>query len=433
MSELVEVRLWGSRIGILGYPPEGGPAAFEYDSDFARSGIQLSPVVMPCPPRLHRFTGISEQTFKGLPGIFADSLPDSFGNKLIDLFLAERGISAFRITALDRLLYVGNRGMGALEYHPARDFSDQPQTSLALDIRSLTELASTIVSRDEARRSLLKSTSLHEVINLIRIGSSAGGARAKALVARTGEGRLVDGSGIPSEEHSYWILKFDVDCNADRDSTDAMGMPRVEYIYSILARNCGIDMPETDFVEDGSSFHFLIRRFDRFGAHKLHYASWAALAHADRDSTGVYSYEQLVLLARQLGLGQDSCTELFRRAVFNIIGRNQDDHTKNFGFLMDRSGTWRLSPAFDMVWSFDPTGSWTRSHQIRLNRKQDGFTRNDLLAFGRYCNLNASKAGRIIDEVHNAFCTFLSYAQQYEVHSALASTIEKTLRMDVVD
>lgn len=432
MSELVEVRLWGTRIGTLGYPPEGGPAVFEYDSDFARSGIQLSPVVMPCPPRLHRFTDISERTFKGLPGIFADSLPDGFGNKLIDLYLAERGISPGSITALDRLLYVGSRGMGALEYHPAREFSSEHCHSLALDIHSLTELAGTIVSRDEARRSaLLKSTSLHEVLSLIRVGSSAGGARAKALVARTGDGTLVDGSGVLSEEHSYWILKFDVDSNADRDSTDAKGMPRVEYIYSILARNCGIDMPETDFLVDGDSFHFLIRRFDRPGSQKLQYASWAALAHADRDSTGAYSYEQLVLLARQLGLGQDSCTELFRRAVFNIIARNQDDHTKNFGFLMDKTGAWRLSPAFDMVWSFDPAGTWTRTHQIRLNRKQDQFSRDDLLAFGRYCNLNASKAGCIIDEIHDAFSAFPVYAQQYDVDPALASRIAETLRMDV--
>ncbi len=438
MSALVTVKLWGTCIGHLGYEPgQTELATFEYDAAFARSGIQISPVVMPCPPRLHSFPDISKRTFRGLPGIFADSLPDSFGNRLIDLYMAGRGIPAESITPLDRLLYVGRRGMGAFEYEPSKEFADGDDRTLALDVRTLAELANIVTTRDDKRRAtLLESDTIQDAIRLIRVGSSAGGARSKALVARKSDGSFVDGTGADEsggEKLTHWLLKFDGDSNADRDGTDPKGMTRVEYVYAIIARECGIDIPETDRIEDGDDFHFLIRRFDRATdgekTRKNHYSSWAALAHADRDATGTHSYEELVLLARELGLGQDSVSEIFTRAAFNIVGRNQDDHTKNFGFVMDRAGTWRLSPAFDLTWSFDPAGRWTRVHQIRLNGRQDEFTRDDLLAFGRYCNLDAKKAGRVIDSVIAAFSAFPRLAKEWGIPEALARRVRETQRM----
>jgi serine/threonine-protein kinase HipA len=433
------VNLWGTCIGHLGYEPgQTEVATFEFDAAFARSGIQLSPVVMPCPPRLHSFPDISKRTFRGLPGIFADSLPDSFGNRLIDLYMAERRIPADSITPLDRLLYVGRRGMGAFEYEPSKAFADGQDRTLALDVRTLAELANIVTARDDSGRArLLERGTVHDAIRLIRVGSSAGGARSKALVARTEDGRFFDGTGAADggEPLTHWLLKFDADSNADRDGTDPKGMTRVEYVYAIIARECGIDIPETDRIEDGDDFHFLIRRFDRetsgSTARKIHYSSWAALAHADRDATGTHAYEELVLLARRLGLGQDAVTEIFTRAAFNIIGRNQDDHTKNFGFLMDRAGTWKLSPAFDLTWSFDPAGRWTRVHQIRLNGKQDEFTRDDLLAFGRYCNLDEKKTGRIVDSVLSAFSAFPRLAKEWGVPEALARRVRETQRLTV--
>ncbi|HNY21625.1 MAG TPA: type II toxin-antitoxin system HipA family toxin [Treponemataceae bacterium] len=447
MTGIVRVSLWGTCVGYLGYAPgQTETASFEFDEAFARSGIQLSPIVMRCPPRLHSFPDISSWTFKGLPGIFADSLPDSFGEKLIDLYMAERGVPNGRITALDRLLYVGKRGMGGFEYEPSREFEDGEGPDLALDVRSLGEIAGMVAARDDARRrALLDSGAARDAIRLIRVGSSAGGARAKALVSRRDDGTFVDGTlagegsdagsiaGTNTGALSHWLLKFDVGSNADRDGMDPKGMTRVEYVYSIIARECGIDMPETDGIEDGDDFHFLVRRFDREteGAktRKLHYSSWAALSHADRDATGSHSYEELVLLARNLGLGQDAVTEIFRRAAFNVVGRNQDDHTKNFAFLMDRAGSWKLSPAFDLTWSFDPAGRWTRVHQIRLNGKQDYFTRDDLLAFGRYCNLDAKKAGRLLDASLDAFSAFPRLAAQYGVPEPLSHRIRETQRL----
>lgn len=434
MSDVVEVKLWGSTIGHLGYAPEQNRiATFEFDETFTRSGIQVSPVKMPYPPVLHTFDDISFKTFNGLPGIFADSLPDKFGNQLIDLYMAERNTPVNEITALDRLLYIGNRSMGALEYHPAQAFFEAEPVDTVLDIKLLAELARMVTSKEDDIRSKLSDAKSRSIaLKLIRIGSSAGGARSKALVARTPDGKVLDGTIDHGTDCTYWLLKFDSDSNEDRDSSDPKGMPRIEYIYSLLAGECGIDIPKTDYMEDGDDFHFLIERFDRIPENgkltKQYYTSWAGLSHADRDTTGTYSYEQLVLLARELGLGQDAITELFRRTVFNVIGRNQDDHTKNFGFLMDKSGQWRLSPAFDMTYAFDPSGKWTSGHQIRLNRKQDNFTRDDLIQFGKYCNLTEKKALGILSNTVMVFTQFPHLAGNFNVPRELAKTVEANLR-----
>lgn len=311
MSTIVEVTLWGTTIGHLGYAPgQTQIATFEYDDTFVRLGISISPIKLPYPPPLHFFDDTNTKTFKGLPGIFADSLPDKFGNQLIDLYMAEKNIPPESISPLDRLLYVGARGMGALEYHPAVEVGDENNSAAALDIHLLSELAEQVTSRDKRKHNqFLKTTNRQDALRLIRVGSSAGGSRSKALVAQ-----------------------------------DPKGMPKIEYIYSRIAGICGIDMPQTDYIDDGDDFHFLIERFDRVAREgrigKVHYGSWAGFAHADRDPVGTQSYEQLVLLSRQLGLGQDSVTQIFRRAVFNVVGRNQAYHTKNFGFLMDKADNW---------------------------------------------------------------------------------------------
>lgn len=437
MNTIVSVSLWGTRVGFLGYEPgQNSVATFEYDPDFSRSGIQLSPVVMPHPPRIHTFDAISVKTFKGLPGIFADSLPDSWGNNLIDMYFAQKGIPSQVITPLDRLLYVGKRGMGGFEYSPAKEF-EREKTSMALDIGSLAELARMVTERDKTKQQeLLKSVNLSDALRLIKVGSSAGGARSKALIAITEDGKIIDGTEIGGDlSSSYWIVKFDSDSNKDRDRSDPPGMTRVEYVYSLLAKDCGITVPSINYIPDGKSFHFLIERFDRIKEdgeiQKIHFNSWAALSHADRDQTGSHSYEQLVLLARTLALGEHEIQEIYRRAIFNVIGRNQDDHTKNFAFIMDRDGSWSLSPAFDLTWSFDPEGKWTRVHQIRLNGKQDKFNREDLLAFGRYCNLSEKKASTIIDEIKNTFASFPLLAHQWEIPEELYQRIVKTQRLEI--
>ena len=428
MDQVVSVKLWGTTIGHLGYKPgQTEVTTFEYTNTFAKSDIQCSPLRMKLPTAIHSFADISQRTFKGLPGIFADSLPDKFGNQLIDLFMAEKKIAPENITSLDRLLYIGSRGMGALEYHP-EELIEKEENNLALDIHSLAELASLVVSKTKSKQGeLLKASTRSKAIRLIRVGSSAGGARSKALISKSPDGKIYDGTIDHGTDHSYWLLKFDSENNQDRDNKDPKGMTRVEYVYSILARECDIDIPKTDFIEDGDDFHFMIERFDRIKINrtleKLHYASWCGIDHAHRDSTGAYGYEQLAMILRKLDLGQSALTELFKRAVFNVVGRNHDDHTKQFGFLMDKLGRWTFAPAFDLTYSYDPKGKWTKGHQIRLANKQSSFTRNDLIKFGEYCNLNEKKSNRIINKTTSVFKSFPLYADEFNIDSELKKTI----------
>lgn len=440
-GEIVEVKLWGTTVGFLGYAPNQTQfATFEYDKTFAQTSIQLSPLVMAHPPRLHTFDAISQRSFHGLSGIFADSLPDKFGNQLIDQFMADKNIPQSEVTALDRLLYVGNRGMGALEYHPVVDKKEI--VGIALDVHMLSELSTLILTQKESFSQKLHSAqSRQDALNIIRVGSSAGGARAKALVAIDTNGKLYDGTIDQGVECTYYLLKFDSSENQDKDAKDPKGMTKVEYIYSLIARKCGIDMPSTSYIEENGDFHFLIERFDREVVvqndkrvmRKRHYASWAGLSHADRDVTGAYSYEQLILTSRALGVGEHHIKELFRRAIFNIVGRNQDDHTKNFGFMMDRQGKWSLSPAFDMTYAYDPSGKWTRVHQICLNGKQDDFTMSDLINFGKKCNLSEKEVKEVVAKTVDAFMSFETLAREFEVDKALQETVKSALRIRLKD
>ncbi|HAK46401.1 MAG TPA: type II toxin-antitoxin system HipA family toxin [Spirochaeta sp.] len=434
MSKIVKVKLWGTVIGYLGYSPDQKSfATFEYDPAYMNSGIQVSPVRVAYPPSRFTFDDLKINFFRGVPGFIADSLPDSFGNRLIDIYMAEKGIPASEVSTLDRLLYVSNRGMGALEYFPGETL---PLQRTALDLQHLAELAELVMQRKEAfHDSLISASDRAEALSVIRIGSSAGGARTKALVALSSNGNLLDGTVNHGIDYSYWVLKFDSRINRDRDAVDPEGTPTLEYIYSIIAGDSGIDMPRTKLMAAGGEKHFLIERFDRIIRNskldKLHYASWAGLAHADRDD--INSYEQLVLLIRKMGLGQKAVTEIFRRAVFNVLGRNQDDHTKNTGFLMDRNGKWRLAPAFDLTYSYDPKGRWTKNHQCWLNNKNNDFSLEDLMSFGSFCDLNAGKTREIILQIRNAFSRFSFLADENELPPMLKNTVETNLRLKITD
>lgn len=432
MSSTVEVKLWGTTIGYLGYQPNSNVAVFEYTSSFMHSPIYISPLTMKHPPAKHSFEAISFRTFKGVPGLFADSLPDKFGNQLIDQFMAKKQIVPENVSTLDRLLYIGDRAMGAIEYHPF-EFNEKPKAEMALDINTLAQLAEMVLSKKtDLQQKLQDAKTSGDALSLIRVGSSAGGARSKALVVQKANGKLYDGTRLYHEPCTYWLLKFDSLANSDQDQKDPKGMTKVEYIYAQIAKKCGINIPKTSFIKAGDDFHFMIERFDRVNdgakSSKLHYVSWAGLEHFDRDSTGAYSYEQLILTARRMKLGQNTITEIFKRAVFNIVGRNQDDHTKNFGFLMNKSGKWKLSPAFDLTYSYDPTGSWTKVHQLKLNNKQDNFTVEDIIAFGNYCTLSEKKSKEILKTTQTHFLAFETLANKYAVDDALKKTIMGNLR-----
>ena len=434
MAVKVDVYLWGTKVGSLGYDKSGKMgeiSVFEFTAKVMNEGINISPLLMNSQIQQHHFTNISYRTFKGLAGVFSDSLPDKFGDQLIDIYMAEKGIVGQDITPLDRLMYIGDRGMGAIEYVPNEVKSSEDDFH-ALDITMLNELASlTNNNQSILAQKLHESESQSQALKFIRIGASAGGARSKALVAKK-DAVLKDGTVNHGVEYNYYLLKFDTDDNSDRDGFDAKGMTRVEYVYSVIARRCGINIPNTEFIVNGNDFHFLIERFDRIKVNnkleKLHYVSWCGIAHAHRDETGAYSYEQLSLVCKQLGLGADTLKEVFTRCVFNIVGVNQDDHTKNFGFLMNKDLEWSLSPAFDMTYSYDPSGKWTSKHQIKLNRKQSDFVREDLLNFAIHCNLTRLQASNIINLVIQEFADFESLADEYNVPKALKMTISKNLR-----
>jgi serine/threonine-protein kinase HipA len=432
-NSTIKVSLWGRTVGYLGYKSKDeATVTFEFDTDFASMPLELSPIVMSSKKLIHEFDNISFNTFHGLPGIFADSLPDKYGNQLIDYFFADKGKQPNDITALDRLAYIGKRSMGAFEYTP------EENTGIAmnggeLDIHLLSELAELVLMRNDSFSKELASASTHkDALSIIRVGSSAGGARSKALVARDIHGKFYDGSVDAGADKNYWLLKFDSKENSDKDKKDPKGMTKIEYIYSLIANDCGINIPKTDYINYGQDFHFMIERFDREiidgKVRKKHYSSWAGLQHFDRDTTGAYSYEQIVMTMRDMNLGHNEIEELFRRAVFNIVGRNQDDHAKNFGFQMDRNGQWSLSPAFDMTFAYDPTGKWTKTHQILLSGKRDEFLKEDLLRFANHCGLKKPKAKEIIEKTIDSFRRFDALCNEFEVDSQLRDFVSKNLR-----
>ena len=395
MSSTARVRLWGRDIAAVTLDDGAAYARFEFDPEFARSGIQLSPLVQPLSTSVHSFPELDPKTFHGLPGLLADSLPDRFGSALIDAWLAAQGRPASSLNAIERLCYVGTRGMGALEYQPALERESKRSTRLAVD--QLVELASEVLTqRGRLQGSLAADESAAALKELLRVGTSAGGARAKAIVAwnpateEIRSGQVAAGPGF-----EYWLLKLDgVSGSGDRGLADPRGYGAIEYAYSRLARSAGIAMTETRLLEENGRRHFMTRRFDRGPAgEKVHMQSLGALAHLDFNLSGAHAYEQALAVLRRLGLPMSAVEEQFRRMVFNIVFRNQDDHVKNIAFLMDKRGAWSLAPAFDMNYAFSPAGEWTSRHQMSVAGKRDGFTRADLDACARSAAMKRGRAG----------------------------------------
>lgn len=432
MSTVAEVRLWGRTIGAVSLADGADIAAFEYDPAFAGSGIEISPLMMPLAGRVYTFPALSRQTFHGLPGLLADSLPDKFGNALIDAWLASQGRSPASFNAVERLCYTGTRGMGALEFAPATG----PKARLAnrIQIDTLVELASQVLMhRHNLHASFAGRDRDKALQDILRVGTSAGGARAKAIIAwnpSTNEvrsGQIQAGAGF-----EYWLLKFDgVSGNKDKELEDPKGYGLIEYAYAKMAAAAGITMSQCRLFEENGRRHFMSRRFDRLaGGEKLHMQSLCALAHYDYNLAGAYAYEQALLVIRQLGLPMGAVEEMFRRMVFNIIARNQDDHVKNIAFLMDKSGAWSLAPAFDMTYSFNPSGAWTASHQMTMNGKRDNFTLEDFKACAKTASMKRGRAAAIVSEVLATVSRWRDYADEAGVPGTWRDQIQSTLRLE---
>ena len=414
--------LWGRHVGTVAVPDGESAALFEYDSEFLRSGIQLSPVVMPLAGRVYSFPELSYESFHGLPGLLADSLPDRFGNAIIDAWLESLGRPRGSMGAIERLCYTGVRGMGALEYHPA--VGPEPTVSDVVDLERLTAIAQDVLAR---RQNLHVPSNANGFEQIIRVGTSAGGARAKALIAWNEEtGDLRSGQIDAGPGYGYWLLKFDgVSANADKEGADAPCYTRIEYAYYLMARAAGVRMSECRLLEEGTRRHFLTKRFDRVeDGGKLHMQSLGALAHFDFNSAGAHSYEEAVEVMRIVGLGQDEVAELFKRMVFNVMARNQDDHVKNIAFLMNRAGDWSLSPAYDVTYAYNPGGAWTGSHQMRINGKRDGITLGDLLACARHMSMREPLAKAIIGEVRDAILSWANLADEAGLPEGQARALE---------
>ena len=435
MSTLAAVRLWGTRIGAVSMPEDSRVVVFQYDPTFLGSGIEVSPFVLPLRPGPFTFGALNPESFKGLPGLLSDSLPDRYGHALIDAWLAGQGRTPESFNSVERLCYIGRRGMGALEYAPS--LGPSPVRGHDLQVSELVELASEVLSRrQELVASLAEGHQQQAMRDILSVGTSAGGARAKAVIAWNPitevvrSGQLVDHG--PGFEH--WLLKFDgVANNRDKDTlADSQGYGAVEYAYALMAHDAGILMSECRLLEENGRRHFMTRRFDRGpDGSKQHMQSLGALAHFDFHQPGAHSYEQAFLAIRRLGLASAAVEQMFRRMVFNIVARNQDDHVKNIAFLMDRSGRWELAPAFDLTYAYRPSSEWTSQHQMTMNGKREHFTLADFRACGRAASLPRGRATRILEEVREVVSEWEAYAQRAQVDEEHVRCIAPALRLQI--
>ena len=434
MSTVAEVLLWGSTIGAVSIDGPGGVAAFEYTAAFRQSGIEVAPLMMPLTAQIYSFPQLAKESFHGLPGMLADALPDKFGNAVIDAWLASQGRLPQEIDAVERLCYTGSRGIGALEFKPTK--GPQARVSTPVKVDSLVALASDVLaSRSGLRASFADPQREHALREILRVGASAGGARAKAVIAWNPTTNEVRSGQVKAPSgFEYWLMKFDgVSNNTDRDLADPNGFGAIEYAYSLMAKAAGIEMSECRLFEEGGRRHFMTKRFDRLeNGDKLHMQSLAALAHLDFNDAAAHSYEQALTVIRRLGLSMDAVEEQFRRMVLNVVARNQDDHVKNIAFLMDRRGQWSLAPAFDVMYAYNPSGAWTAHHQMSIAGKRDGFTLDDLKAVAATASMKRGRAEAITREVTSAVARWREFAAAAGVAERQASMIAAVHRVDLV-
>ena len=424
------VRMWGRLVGAVAWDDERRLATFEFDPDFLDEGLDLAPLKMPWAQARRaqarfNFPGLPFETFRGLPGLLADALPDQFGNSIIDAWLARQGRTAETFSPVERLCYTGRRAMGALEFEPA--VVGALDESVPVEVGELVVLARTMLDNRAGLHANLEADASDALLDIIRVGTSAGGARPKAVIAVNDVTDEVRSGQVEAPEgFDHWILKFD----GVRDSQlgEPAGYGRIEYAYHLMATACGIEMTLCRLLEESDRAHFMTRRFDRpAGNRKLHLQSLCAMAHFDFNTAGAHSYEQAFQVMRELRLPYPDAEQQFRRTVFNIIARNQDDHTKNIAFLMDPDGEWRLSPAFDMTYAYNPDGDWTNRHQMTLAGKRDGFTRGDLLTVGR--EMSIKKGADIIAEVGEVVGRWAEFAAEAGVPQERAEAIGGTHRV----
>ena len=426
------IKLWGQEVGAVTWLDEGY-AIFEYTAEFSRSGRDISPIHMPLNPRgqsRFMFPALNKDTFMGLPGLLADSLPDKFGNAIIDEWLARQGRSRNSFNPVERLCYTGSRGMGALEFSPSIKTSLDKATPV--EIAQLVELMQSIMQERQQMDLALSEDDEHNneaaLLDILRIGTSAGGARPKAVIAINDKnGHVLSGQTEVPDDYDYWLLKFDgVD---DIELGKPQNYGRIEYAYYQMAKAAGIEMTECRLFEENGRAHFMTKRFDRTAGKKIHMQTLCGIAHYDFNLAGAYSYEQAFSIMREMRLPKSAALQQYKRMLFNVFARNQDDHTKNIAFLMDETGQWSLSPAYDVTYSHNPAGAWTNQHQMSINGKRDEFNKKDLIAIGE--SISLPNAEKVIDEIKQVITSWPDYAKQAGVRKKLIDNIASMHRLHI--
>lgn len=422
---MVCVKMWGTPIGYL-RQEENGIVGFQYDEEFIGSGIEVSPIKMPLSQRTYSFPTLSEETFHGLPGMVADSLPDKFGTIVINRYLESQGRRPDSLSVIEKLCYTGKRGMGALEYEPAQEIINNDD---AVDIDALTKLAGEILSKKEDFH-IEKNDKM--MSQLMESGSSVGGARAKTLIAWNPESNDIRSGQVKAGKgYEYWLLKFDnIKNNRDKDLMPDDGeYTKIEYAYYLMAKNAGIDMSECRLYKENGSAHFMTKRFDRKGEHgeKVHMQSLCALAHMDFNMPRKYTYEDAFAVMKQLRLPYGDRVQLLKRMVFNEYAKNFDDHTKNISFLMDKRGVWSLAPAYDITFSYKRDSIWVNAHQMLINGKADEIFTEDIMKVADKAGIRKTDAQKCVDEVAVAISKWEDFAQKAEVSAYNYERIKKEL------
>jgi serine/threonine-protein kinase HipA len=424
------VKLWGIPVGYVSMDAGEPYARFEYDPEFAELGIAPAPLRMPVETgHIYQHPDLDRKSFHGLPGLLADSLPDKFGNRLIDVWLALTGRHAEEFNAVDRLCYTGVRGMGALEFEPS--IGDEATPDKALEMSDLIELASmAFADKKTLDTRLISGNEESALLDILRVTTSAGGARAKAVIAYNPEtGQIRSGQLDLPPDFEHWLIKFDgVSLSGDWGIADPAGYGLLEYSYHLMAKACGLNMMESRRFSENGRDHFMTRRFDRDAkGGKKFVQTFAAVAHFDYNHSGAYSYEQLLMTMRELGMSQGAIEEQFRRAVFNLVGCNQDDHVKNFSFMMDRKGRWDIAPAYDLCHA--EGSDFTRFHQLSINGKRTDFTKEDLKHLAKYARLPRGREKAILEQTTEAFSTWPEAAEKLEIPQYLQDHVTRTQRL----
>jgi serine/threonine-protein kinase HipA len=418
--ERINVYIWSQFVGAVALDPKLGFYVFAFDQDFGKSGIELSPLQMPLnnTEEPYVFTDLPESTYRRLPAMLADALPDDFGNALIDRYMANKGIARSQITALDRLAYMANRSMGALEFKPSQGPKTEKTTALEMNslVTQARNLIRGVMDHDDTTNAALR--------NIIEVGTSAGGARAKAVIAwnaKTSEIRSGQLDAPTGFEH--WLLKFD-GIGADKALGVSQDYGRIEYAYYLMAVSVGITMSESRLLEENGRAHFMTKRFDREQGHiKHHMQSLCAMNHIDYKKKSANSYEQLFLTIRELKIDRAAEVEAYRRMVFNIMSRNCDDHTKNVSFLLKRGGNWEQAPAYDVTFAYNPKGEWTSQHLMSANGKFKDFTREDLLAVAD--RFGIGEASAIIATTKKAIESWSAFSKKAGIAPKISSEIKR--------